>query len=98
MLDDGTGAVTINAGRNETERLWGVTLEEVLARLPERPDPAVWEGELLETLLGRRLRVRGAASRDDFGVTIQPESIDTTDIDLEATAERLANRIGGGRA
>jgi hypothetical protein len=41
--------------------------------------------------------VRGPASRDDFGVTIQPESIEPIDIDLEVTAERLANRIGGGR-
>ncbi len=97
VLDDGTGAVTINAGRSETERLWGVTLERVLAGLAERPDPSVWEGELLETILGRRLRVRGPASRDDFGVTIQPESIETTDIDLEATAERLTNRIARGR-
>jgi replication factor A1 len=98
VLDDGTGAVTINAGRPETERLWGVTLDGVLSRLHERPDPAVWEGELLEAILGRRLRVRGSASRDDFGVTLQPESIEPTDIDLEATAERLAHRIGGGSA
>jgi replication factor A1 len=98
VLDDGTGAVTVNAGRAETERLWGTTLDRVLAGLRERPDPAVWEGELLETILGRRLRVRGPASHDDFGVTIQPESIEPTDIDLEATAERLAHRVGGDRA
>jgi replication factor A1 len=97
VLDDGTGAVTVNAGRAETERLWGVTLEHVLGRLKERPDPAVWEGELLETLLGRRYRVRGPASHDEFGVTIQPESIEAADIDLDATAERLAARVGGGR-
>jgi replication factor A1 len=97
VLDDGTGAVTINAGRPETERLWGVTLDGVLRRLGEQPDPAIWEGELLEALFGRRFRVRGPASRDDFGVTIQPESIEPIDIDLEVTAERLANRIGGGR-
>ncbi len=98
VLDDGTGAVTVNAGRPETERLWGHTLGEVLAGLPARPDPAVWEGELAEALLGRRLRVRGPASKDDFGVTLTPESIETIDIDLDATAERLAARIGGGRA
>jgi replication factor A1 len=97
VLDDGTGAVTINAGRTETERLWGVTLDGVLARQSGRPDPAAGEGDLLETILGRRLRVRGSATKDDFGVTIQPETIELTEIDLDATAERLGARLGGPR-
>ncbi|MCI4372119.1 MAG: hypothetical protein L3K02_00520 [Thermoplasmata archaeon] len=97
VLDDGTGAVTINAGRSETERLWGVTLDGVLGQLGAKPDPSIWEGELLDAVLGRRLRVRGAASVDDFGVTIQPETIDAADIDLESAAERLAPRLGGER-
>jgi len=29
VLDDGTGALTVNAGRAETERLWGVSLADV---------------------------------------------------------------------
>jgi replication factor A1 len=98
VLDDGTGAVTVNAGRVETERLWGVTLDAVRARLRASPDPSVLEGELLDALLGRRLRVRGPASMDDFGVTIQPDSVESVDVDLDATAERLAARLGGGRA
>jgi replication factor A1 len=96
VLDDGTGAVTVNAGRAETERLWGVTLDAVLGRLRERPDPTLPEAELLDALLGRRLRVRGPASHDEFGVTVQPETIETVDVDLDATAERLAARLGGG--
>lgn len=96
VLDDGTGAVTVNAGRADTERLGGITLAGVLAQLQVGSDPARTEEELLETLFGRRLRVRGPASRDDFGVTIVPESIEPVDIDLEATGEELAARIGGG--
>ncbi|HLM90983.1 MAG TPA: hypothetical protein VK424_02885 [Thermoplasmata archaeon] len=95
VLDDGTGAVTINAGREDTERLWGVTLETCRARLREQPDPTLLEGELLESLLGRRLRVRGSSSKDDFGVTITPDSIEPAEIDLESTAEELSNRLGG---
>jgi replication factor A1 len=98
VLDDGTGAVTVNAGRAHTERLWGLTLDAARARLREQPDPSLLEGELLDTLLGRRLLVRGPASRDDYGVTIQPESVEAIDIDLDTTAERLAARFGGGRA
>jgi len=97
VLDDGTGALTVNANRADTERLWGVTLEEAEARLRSQPDPSLIEEQILEALLGRRLRVRGAGTRDDFGVTLTPESIDRVDIDLEAAAEELSARLGERR-
>ncbi len=95
VLDDGTGALTVNANRADTERLWGVTLEEAQARLRQQPDPSLLEEQLLETLLGRRLRVRGTGTSDDFGVTLAPESIARVDIDLDAAAEELSARLGG---
>jgi replication factor A1 len=97
VLDDGTGAVTVHADRAETERLWGTTLADCRARLAKAPDPAVLEAELADVLLGRRLRVWGAGSKDDFGVTIVPDRIEPADLDLEATADRLAARLGAGR-
>ncbi len=97
VLDDGTGALTVNAGRAETERLWGVTLAEARTRLRERPDPSLLEEEILESLLGRRFRVRGQGSKDDFGITIVPESIEPVEIDLDAAAAELTLRMRGGR-
>lgn len=97
LLDDGTGALTVNAGRADTEKLWGVSLEEARARLRNQPDPSLLEEEMLETLLGRRLRVRGVGTKDDFGVTLNPESIERVDIDLDAAAEELSARLGEGR-
>ncbi len=95
VLDDGTGAVTVNVGRADTERLWGVTLADARARLREQPDPSLLEEQLWEAVLGRRLRVRGQGTRDDFGITIQPETIETVDVDLETAAAELAARLGG---
>lgn len=97
VLDDGTGALTVNTGRADTERLWGVTLDEARRRLREQPDPSLLEEALLETLFGRRLRVRGQGTKDDFGVTITPESIEAIEVDLDAAAEELAARFGGVR-
>ena len=97
VLDDGTGALTVNANRADTERLWGVTLEEAEGRLRNQPDPTLIEEQMLEALLGRRLRVRGSGTRDDFGVTLTPESIERVDIDLDAAAEELTLRLGGSR-
>ena len=98
VLDDGTGALTVNAGRADTERLGGVTLEEARRRLRERPDASLIEEEILEHLLGRRFRVRGVGTKDDFGVTVTPESIEPVEVDLEATAQELAARLGEGRS
>jgi replication factor A1 len=97
VVDDGTGALTVNVGRADTERLWGTTLDQLRARLREQPDASVLEGELLDALLGRRLRVRGHASKDDFGVTLVPDSIEAAEIDLDATAQALAVRLGSPR-
>ncbi len=97
VLDDGTGALTVNADRATTERLWGTTLEQVLSGLRDRPDPAAWESSLLEAVFGRRLRVRGSATRDDFGVTLQPDTVEPAEVDLDASADRLSARLGDGR-
>jgi replication factor A1 len=97
VLDDGTGAVTVNAGRTDTERLGGTTLEEARRRLRDQPDPSLIEEQILETLFGRRFRVRGVGTKDDFGVTITPESIEPVEVDLDASAEELAARLGEAR-
>ena len=74
-----------------------MTLEEAQARLRQQPDPSLLEEQLLEALLGRRLRVRGVGTNDEFGVTLTPESIDRVDIDLDTAAEELGARIGERR-
>jgi len=95
VLDDGTGSATVAAGRETTEALWGVTLAEVLRRLKDLPDPSRISEQMLESLLGRRLRVRGPASRDDFGLTVVPEAVEAVEVDLAASAAELARRLGG---
>ena len=97
VLDDGTGAATVAAGRDATERLWGVSLEAARARLRELPDASALEEQLWEAVVGRRLVVRGSATKDDFGLTVLPEAIEPADIDLEAAADELGARLAGGR-
>lgn len=98
VLDDGTGSLTVNANRTDTERLWGVTLDQCRSRLRELPDPGVLEEQLFESLLGRRLRVRGSGTQDDFGVTLSPDSIEAVDIDLDAAAQELLGRLPEARS
>jgi replication factor A1 len=95
VLDDGTGALTVSAGREMTEGLWGVTLAEALRQLRAQPDPTLLEEKLLESVFGRRLRVRGSATVDDFGLTVVPDSVEAVDVDLSSSTEELAARLEG---
>ena len=87
VLDDGTGALTVNLGRAQTEKLWGRSLDQALDALREVPDPDRLSELLFENVFGRRLRATGRASLDDFGVTVQPETVEEVRFD---PAPRLA--------
>ncbi|MCI4333093.1 MAG: hypothetical protein L3K01_05140 [Thermoplasmata archaeon] len=95
VVDDGTGTLTVNAGRPETERLWGRTLEQCLQTMRENPDPTLLEEQLFEAVFGRRIVVRGRGSADDFGVTVYPESIEVEAMDPVARARSIAGALGG---
>jgi replication factor A1 len=92
-LDDGTGCLVVNVARGETERLWGVTLSQCLARVGETPDLAALEADLHTSLIGRRFAIRGRASKDDFGVTLQPEEIEELTLDVARLAAELRVRL-----
>lgn len=95
VVDDGTGSVTVNVARGGTEMLWGVSLEGALSRLRDAPDPSLLEEQLFEAAFGVRVRARGRASKDDFGLTVYPEAIERVVIDVPARARELAARLGG---
>ena len=76
VVDDGTGAATVNAERAATEGLWGRTLAECLHLLREKPDPSLLEEQLFEAVFGRRVGATGKATADDFGVTLYPDTIE----------------------
>jgi replication factor A1 len=98
VVDDGTGTLTVNADRPETERLWGRTLEDCLRSMRENPDPTLLEEQLFEAVFGRRIVVRGRGSADDFGVTIYPESIAVQRPDPADRARTISTALGGSKA
>ncbi len=76
VLDDGTGAATVNLDRAATESVIGLSLDACLERLRSTPDPSVIEELLWERLIGTCWTVRGSAYVDDFGLSVHPESIE----------------------
>ncbi len=93
VLDDGTGAATVNLDRPATESVSGLTLEACLERLRSAPDPSGIEELLWERLIGTSWTVRGSAYVDDFGLSVRPETIEPTPGTEAPDADLLRRRL-----
>jgi replication factor A1 len=93
LLDDGTGVATVNLPRDLSEKLTGRSLAQLLDRLRRQPDPTLIERELRDELVGHRLRVRGRAKVDEFGLALFPVSCEPVAPQAVLAIERLAGRV-----
>lgn len=96
-VDDGTGVATVNLPRNLSEQVTGRSLEQLLDRLRTEPDPGLIERDLRRDLLGQRVRVRGTARVDEFGLSMFAVSCERTTGPLGGSLDSLARRLGGVR-
>lgn len=94
VLDDGYGAATFFAGRETTEKMLGKTLAQAQEQARDAMTVDVVQDELVEKLTARRVVVRGKATSDEFGLTINANDIDfATDANVEAEAEKLLGSV-----
>ncbi|MGA7846712.1 MAG: hypothetical protein WCB18_06475 [Thermoplasmata archaeon] len=93
VLDDGTGVATVNFDRALTERLTGRTLAQFVDQRRQQPEPARAEQEIRAQLLGRRLRVRGKARVDEFGLALYPTGCEELLAQPRAAIDGLARRL-----
>jgi ssDNA-binding replication factor A large subunit len=96
LLDDGTSVATVNVPRDLAEKLTGQGLPQWLERRQGNPDGSATERDLRDRLIGLRLKVRGMARVDDFGLAIFPTAIEPMVAHLEPLLERLARRLAEG--
>lgn len=97
-LDDGTGVATVNLARGHAEKLTGQTLDQLLESLRRQPDPSVVEGVFRRQLIGRRLRVRGRARVDDFGLALFPTTCEEIPVQPDSSVQRLSSRLAEPRS
>lgn len=69
VLDDGTGAVSLVAGRDWTEKVLGKDLEACKKEAQAAFRPQVIQEHLAQAITGRAVAVRGNALSDDYGIT-----------------------------
>lgn len=93
ILDDGTGTATAMLDRDDTESIYGGTLDEAIDAARQAMDQSVVTATLHERLVGRDVIVRGTVSVDEYGATVDVQSFADDDSDPQAIARRLLDEV-----
>ena len=91
ILDDGRGAVTFFLDKNTTEKIAGITLEELMNVGNQRE--AKSRKRLEDLLITRDLSLRGNATKEEYGLTLIVNEAFLKEIDLEEEARALTESM-----
>ncbi len=97
ILDDGTGAVMCIFNREQTERILGKTLDEVIDIVKENlGNPTVIMDMVEDKLFARPMRVRGNVMNDDkYGLRMLVKDFELLSMeDIAKKAEQLLEEMG----
>ena len=96
VVDDGSAGIGVIANREITEKLIGKTLEECKKIVENEGEEKLLE-EIKETLLTKKLRLRGNALGDEFGTTLIAKDAEIIEEDIKKGAEELLQLLEGER-
>jgi len=96
-LDDGTGAISVIIGRNDTEKLSGITLEEAEASAKELGDSSPISNRIAAKVILKRITVTGNVIADEkFGPQMSARSLEEVATDVKSEAEQLYKEVEEG--
>ncbi len=95
ILDDGTGAVQLIAGRNITENMLETNLEQAIELTKENMrNPDFLADKLFDLLVAKPITVRGNVTCDEYGIMMIARSLDFTDFSPEREAADFLEELG----
>jgi len=97
VLDDGTSSISVVLGKDLTEQLLGMSLEECQEFAIRKGDPAVVQEKLEDKLLTSSLTLHGNVIRDDYGLTMIAKGSSPTEVNVVEEAEELLRSMEGGQ-
>jgi replication factor A1 len=95
VLDDGTGAVQLVAGRELTEQLLGKDLERCKKEAQDAFRPDLIREQLRDRLTSRVFAVRGNALSDEYGMTFIARGMKPHADDKAVVAAAILAKLGG---
>ncbi|HLF05749.1 MAG TPA: hypothetical protein VI893_01000 [Thermoplasmata archaeon] len=94
VIDDGTGACIFVVGKDATESLVAITLDEAKRQVTESGDPAIVLQTIESKILGRNLEVRGNLTSDEYGFMVIGTEARFSTLDAAEEASRLLEEMG----
>jgi len=93
VVDDGTGAVSANIGRELNEKILGKSFEECKKLVENSKDENALINEINKLLFAQRINIQGDALGDNFGTTIIVKEIKIVDVDINKESERIFQEL-----
>ncbi len=94
VFDDGEAAVSLILGRELTEKLFGMSLQECEDLVRKKMDPTIIQEKLEDKLLTMPISVRGNILKDEFGFTMIASDAEPTNVNVVEQAEELLQTLG----
>ncbi|MEZ3142298.1 Single-stranded DNA binding protein [Halobaculum sp. MBLA0143] len=94
IVDDGTDTVTAILGTDLTKEVYGGTLDDALSAARDAMNREVVADDIARKLEGRRFRVRGHLSVDDYGANLDASEFTEADDDPADRARSLLAAVG----
>jgi len=97
VFDDGISSISIVLGKDLTEKLLGMSLDECQELARKKMDPSVIQKKVEEKLLTRSFNLHGNVMRDDYGLTMIVREAEPTQLNVMEQAEELLMEMEGGQ-
>ncbi len=93
ILDDGTGAMNVIIGKEQTEELLGKTMDECVEEAKEAMDTEIIQDQLHKKIFATHVSARGNVLVDEFGPMMIVRDISMDQTDVRAEAEKMLGGI-----
>ncbi len=95
ILDDGTSSMNVVFGKELTEMLLGISMEEAVKITTEERNPDAIKEMAEEKLFARNLEVRGMVRSDDFGPMMIAKETKFLETDVREEGAKLLTELEG---
>ncbi len=95
ILDDGTASMNVVFGKELTEKLLSITMEEAVKITTEERNPDAIKEMAEEKLFARTLEVRGMVRSDDFGPMMIAREAEFLEADVREEGAKLLTELEG---